>query len=52
MIYKNSKANDIVVVFRKTTSMVHFYHDPDSYDTILSGGDLQFLQLKVLTQKK
>ena len=39
------KAND-VVVFRKTTSDGAFLPDPRSYDTILSGGDLQFSTAK------
>ena len=38
-------AND-VVVFRKTTSDGAFLPDPRSYDTILSGGDLQFFTAK------
>ena len=38
-------AND-VVVFRKTTSDGSFLPDPRSYDTILSGGDLQFSTAK------
>ena len=39
------QAND-VVVFRKTTSDGSFLPDPRSYDTILSGGDLQFSTAK------
>ena len=39
------KAND-VVVFRKTTSDGSFLPDPRSYDTVLSGGDLQFSTAK------
>ena len=39
------KANDIVV-FRKTTSDGSFLPDPRSYDTVLSGGDLQFSTAK------
>lgn len=38
-------AND-VVVFRKTTSDGSFLPDPRSYDTLLSGGDLQFTTAK------
>ena len=38
-------AND-VVVFRKTTSDGSFLPDPRSYDTVLSGGDLQFSTAK------
>ena len=39
------KIND-VVVFRKTTSDGSFLPDPRSYDTVLSGGDLQFSTAK------
>ena len=39
------QANDIVVI-RKTTSDGSFLPDPRSYDTILSGGDLQFSTAK------
>ena len=38
-------ANDILVV-RKTTSDGSFLPDPRSYDTLLSGGDLQFSTAK------
>ena len=34
------------MVFRKTTSDGAFLPDPRSYDTILSGGDLQFFTAK------
>ena len=39
------QANDIVVI-RKTTSDGSFLPDPRSYDTLLSGGDLQFTTAK------
>tara|TARA_Y200000002_G_scaffold136879_1_gene112844 strand:+ start:13385 stop:28348 length:14964 start_codon:yes stop_codon:yes gene_type:complete len=39
------QANDVVVI-RKTTSDGSFLPDPRSYDTLLSGGDLQFTTAK------
>ena len=45
------KAND-VVVFRKTTSDGSFLPDPRSYDTILSGGNLQFSTAKGLNPEE
>ena len=39
------KADDVVVI-RKTTSDGSFLPDPRSYDTLLSGGDLQFTTAK------
>ena len=45
------KADD-VVVFRKTTSDGSFLPDPRSYDTVLSGGDLQFSTAKGLNPEE
>ena len=44
------KIND-VVVFRKTNDG-SFLPDPRSYDTVLSGGDLQFSTAKGINLKK